>query len=293
MFFACAGAQGAVSCGGYSSGVTDELVARSSNRRLQPYVDRYWGYAHRAGAAARQREPLSTGVVLIFGLGLPLGIVDPHRPDEQATWFRSFVGGLDDRCPVIEHHGEMRGVQVDLSPIATRMIFRVPMYTLAREVVALDDLLGPEARLLEERLVEARTWSERFDLVEAMLGAKLEMAEPPPADVDWAWRRLVASHGRLRVAELSTELGCSRKHLAARFREHVGLPPKLFARMLRFRRASDLIGSGTSIAEIAAVCGYYDQAHLDRDFRDFAGSTPTAFLSERVTFVQDVRIARS
>jgi len=56
---------------------------------------------------------------------------------------------------------------------------------------------------------------------------------------------------------------------------------------VRFGRASDLIGNGTSIAETAAVCGYYDHAHLDRDFRDFAGTTPTAFLSERVAFVQD------
>jgi transcriptional regulator GlxA family with amidase domain len=65
------------------------------------------------------------------------------------------------------------------------------------------------------------------------------------------------------------------------------------ARMLRFRRASDLIGSGTSIAQIAAACGYYDQAHLDRDFRDFAGSTPTAYLAARVTFVQDASPAAS
>ncbi len=204
------------------------------------------------------------------------------------------MAGLDDACAVIEHNGEMLGVQVDLSPLATRMIFGVPMCSLAREVVALEDLLGPEGPLLEERLMEVGTWGERFDLVEAMLAARLQAAEPPPPDVDWAWRRLVAGGGRLRVADLATELGCSRKHLAARFREHVGLPPKLVARMLRFRRASDLLGaSGTSLAELAAVCGYYDQAHLDRDFRDFAGTTPTAYASERVTFVQDAGPAAS
>jgi AraC-like DNA-binding protein len=272
---------------GYASGVTDELVVRRADRGLSPHVGRYWGYAHQASAAARQREPLSTGVVLIFGLGARLGIVDPAEPRRPAAWFGSFVGGLDDRCAVIEHTGEMSGVQVDLSPLATRMIFRVSMCSLAREVVALEDLLGSEVCLLEERLIEAATWEERFDLVEDMLRAKLREAQPPPPDIDWAWRRLVASHGRLRVAELATELGCSRKHLAARFREHVGLPPKVVARMLRFRRASDLIGTGVSIAQIAAICGYYDQAHLDRDFRDFAGTTPTAYLTERVTFVQD------
>ncbi len=267
--------------------MADELVVRSAHRQLRPHVSRYWGYAHQAPAPARQREPLSTGVVLIFGLGTALGIVDPDRPAHPAPRFGSFVGGLDDRCAVIEHDGEMRGVQVDLSPIAARMIFGVSMSSLAREVVALDDLPGGDWNRLEERLLEAESWGERFRLVEAALGARFEAAAPPPPDVDWAWRRLVESHGLLRVAELSAEIGCSRKHLAARFREHVGLPPKLFARMLRFRRASDLIGSGASIAEIAADCGYYDQAHLDRDFRDFAAAAPTSFLSERVTFVQD------
>ena len=272
---------------GYSSAVTDELVVRYADRRLRPYVGRLWGYAHRAPAAAQQREPLATGVVLIFGLGVPLGIADPSEPARPAVWFGSFVGGVDDRCAVIEHNGEMRGIQVDLSPLAARMIFRVSMRSLSREVVALDDLLGPEGCVLEERLIEASSWQERFGLVEAALAAKLQVAEPPPPDVDWAWRRLLSSRGLLKVSELTKELGCSRKHLAARFREHVGVSPKRFARMLRFRRASDLIATGTSLAEVAAICGYYDQAHMDRDFREFAQTTPTAYLRGQVTFIPD------
>ncbi len=269
-------------------------MVRSADPGLRRHIGRYWGYAHRASGPARQREPLSTGVVLIFGLGPRLGVVDRAAPARPPAWVGSFVAGLDDACALIEHGGEMRGVQVDLSPLATRMIFGVPMYSLAREVVPLEDLLGCGGPLFEERLMEAAGWEERFDLIEAMLGARLEAAQAPPPDVEWAWRRLVASGGRLGVAELATEIGCSRKHLATRFREHVGLPPKLVARILRFRRASDLLGaSRTSLAEVAAACGYYDQAHLDRDFRDFAKTTPTAYASERVTFVQDAGSAGS
>ena len=270
-----------------------ELVVRRPGPGLRRHIVRYCGYAERTGTPTRQREPLSTGVVLIFGLGPELRLVDATDSARPPTRLGSFVAGLDDSCAVIEHDGEMRGVQVDLSPLAARMIFRLPMHELARQAAALEDVLGAEAIRLDERLAGARTWTERFELVETALAARLDSAEPPPPDAEWAWRRLAAAHGRIRIADLASELGCSRKHLAARFREHVGLPPKLVARMLRFRHTLDVLDSarGRSFTEIALACGYYDAAHLDRDFRDFARTTPTAYLDDardRVTFVQDI-----
>lgn len=273
-------------------------MVRSAELGLRRQIHRYVGYSERTAGPTRQIELPSTGVVLIFGLGPELRLLDPAHPTRPPVRLGSFVAGLDDGCALIEHDGEMRGVQVDLTPLAARMIFRVPMQALARHTVPLEDVLGREARRLEERLVEARTWSERFELVEAALSARLAAAEPPPPDVDWAWRRLTNARGRVRIADLAAELGCSRKHLATRFREHVGLPPKLVARMLRFRHAVDLMLSSpqATIAEVAAGSGYYDQAHLDRDFRDFAATTPTAYAAdprEPVTSVQGAAAAAS
>jgi AraC-like DNA-binding protein len=279
----------------YACEIRQELVIGSASRGLDRYIARYCGYEHEAAGPARQREALSTSVVLIFGMGPELGLVNRSDSAGAVRWFGSFVAGLDDACTVIEHNGVMRGVQVDLTPLAARMIFRTPMRALAREVVTLEDILGPEGRRLEERLRDAASWGARFMLIERALAARLAAAAPPPADVDWAWRRLLCTRGQIRVAELAAELGCSRKHLAARFAEHVGLPPKLFARMLRFRHASDRLAAreDTNLAELAAACGYYDQAHLDRDFREFADTTPTTYLSSQVTFIQDAARASS
>jgi AraC-like DNA-binding protein len=87
------------------------------------------------------------------------------------------------------------------------------------------------------------------------------------------------------VGSLATELGYSRKHLIALFRDQVGIAPKLFARLVRFDRVMSEARSGRSRswAELALACGYYDQAHLVRDVRHFTGLTPTearASLSE-------------
>jgi transcriptional regulator GlxA family with amidase domain len=100
----------------------------------------------------------------------------------------------------------------------------------------------------------------------------------------WAWRRLRASAGGVTVSALADELGCSRRHLTAGFRDHVGLPPKRVARILRFGRVLGLLerSGGRGLGEIAAACGYADQPHLNRDFRAFAGASPGDWLARRM-----------
>jgi len=86
------------------------------------------------------------------------------------------------------------------------------------------------------------------------------------------------------VANLAAELGWSRRHLGERIRADLGLPPKIVGRILRFDRVKRLLerDDGHRLAEIALDCGYYDQAHLNRDFRAFADATPSEFLARRL-----------
>ncbi|GAA4685353.1 helix-turn-helix domain-containing protein [Phytohabitans rumicis] len=79
------------------------------------------------------------------------------------------------------------------------------------------------------------------------------------------------------MAGLAAELGWSGRHLASTFRREIGLTPKMAARVLRFERAYAALGSADSWADIAVSCGYYDQAHLIRDFKEFAGAPPGHF----------------
>src|SRR5690606_32249103 len=90
-----------------------------------------------------------------------------------------------------------------------------------------------------------------------------------------------ASRGAVGVGELAAEIGCSRRYLASGLREQVGVPPKLLGRILRFQHAVSLCGTA-GWAEISAACGYYDQAHMVRDFQQFAGASPTEFARLRL-----------
>src|ERR671934_2734678 len=141
-----------------------------------------------------------------------------------------------------------------------------------------------DARWTVARLRATPSWGERFDLVEAFLVRCLADSMPPSPGVEWSWQRLRLTGGRASIGALAAELGWSHRRLIARFREQIGLAPKTAARVLRFDRAVAALRATAEqgLAEIAFDCGYFDQAHLNRDFRELAGATPTAFLGSQL-----------
>jgi AraC-like DNA-binding protein len=105
---------------------------------------------------------------------------------------------------------------------------------------------------------------------------RLAIARAVAPEVLCSWHRLARTHGRVPIANLVSETGWSQKHLIARFREQLGLPPKTLARVLRFGRAVSLIKTQRRqrLSDVALECGYYDQAHFSRDVGEFAGVSP-------------------
>jgi AraC-like DNA-binding protein len=113
--------------------------------------------------------------------------------------------------------------------------------------------------------------------------------------VAWCANRIEASGGALSMAELEAASGAGSRQIERKFLRHVGISPKAFARIARFRRLLARVGVGTGTraaqtrwADLAADCGYADQPHMVREFRAFAGITPTQYFASRtVGFVQD------
>lgn len=248
-----------------------EMVPGTPHPALRDEVLGYTGYAERSGAPLRRLQVATTTIPLILSFGPPILIDDVRHT--------SFLAGLDDRPAMTEHAGEQLGVQVNLSPLGARRLLGTPMSDVAGRVVSAEDLLGRDAGRLVERLCEAPGWDARFALLDRVLLGRLQRAAPVAAEVEYAWRRLRAACGAVSVEALAGQVGWSRRHLAVRFRADVGLPPKAVARLLRFERVTALLraGEGLGLAEAAYECGYADQAHLNRDFRVFAGTTPTDY----------------
>lgn len=258
-----------------------EMASRPPHRALAGVVERYVGYVEHSLVPLRRREIPKDRITIILGFGPPLMIGGPHMP---ATGFDSFVAPLSDAYAITEFSGVSYGIEINLSVLAARALFGVPMRELDALVVDIDSLLGAGGELLVEQLYEAPTWDARFDLLDRTIARRLEGTPSPSPDVTRAWRRLAETAGRLPIGDLAAELGCSRRHLVSRFREEIGPPPKTVARIMRFRRVVSLLerDDGARLAELAQDCGYYDQAHLNRDFRDLAGTTPSAYIGARM-----------
>jgi AraC-like DNA-binding protein len=259
-----------------------ELVSRRPPRWLRPYVARCEGFAERTSGAMRRREVAYPAVPLILSFGTEWLVLDPDRPESPGERHGSFVAGLHDGPALVEHGGDAHCIQLDLTPMGAHALFGVAMHELAGRCVPLGDLLGArQAAELVERLAEGPDWPHRFAMLERFVGERLHDARGPAPDAMWAWRQLAETGGRVTIAGLARELGCSRRHLAARFREQVGLPPKTVARLMRFDRAVRLMRSRESSgwAEIAQACGYYDQPHFNREFRELAGTSPGQFMA--------------
>jgi AraC-like DNA-binding protein len=263
-----------------------EIVFREPATRLRTYVRHYQGYVASTKAPMLQREPPSGDVVLIISLGPGLRSVDPWDPAVATEHHHGFVAGLHDSYALIETSGVQQGLEIRFTPIGAHLVFGLPMHTLANRTVALDDIIGPPARQVAEQLHGAPDWESRFAILDSLIASRLAQAETPGASaaVTWAWNQLRETNGHLAIGMLASELGCSRKHLIAQFHEQIGLSPKMVARILRFRHAVHLLDRNNEMSwvQIAHDCGYYDQAHLIRDFRQFAGSTPGEFLRRRL-----------
>ncbi len=226
----------------------------------------------------------SSKVVVIVNLGSPYRVIDPRDTTISTEYRGSFVAGLDDSYAIVESAGAAHCMQVNFTPIGARMFFGVPMNSLAQRVVGLEDVVGPMGGRLSDELYEATDWEARFAILDSVIANRLARAPTAPAGVEWAWDQIQQAGGRTDIGALAAELGWSHKHLIAHFHEQIGLAPKTVARLVRFQRAIDFLGRQDEVnwVEIAHQCGYYDQAHLIKDFHQFAGSTPREFLRRRL-----------
>ena len=220
---------------------------------------------------------------VLFGLGERHWLRDPTTPERDRAFDGSFVSGLQGRPLHVQSPPASRMAGVRLKPEGAAAFLRDTPSAIAGEVVGLDEILGPEVDRLREQIASTRDLRERALLLAAAVARHLEPAPGPPDAVRFALDVLHASRGAAPIRELVRASGHSHRWLTEQFRAEVGLAPKAYARLVRFEAAFDALCALDKVrwAEFALDAGYYDQAHLVRDFRELAGATPSEVFRRR------------
>ncbi|WP_166908362.1 AraC family transcriptional regulator [Mycobacterium sp. DL440] len=250
----------------------------------------FFGYWHNTQATTHHSRALPRGAATV--------IIDLAARDRVDFYAADATTRLDVGAAFIAGAGVTSYVtQIDRSQTVLTIHFRpggasaflpVPLGDLEDTCVDLDTVWGRDASALRARLIGARAVRARVALVESFLLARMRPRDPAVGAV------LLAAEDQpsLRVAEACALTGLSARRLIASFRAEVGLTPKTYLRVRRFQAAMrQLDADDASGARIAADLGYFDQAHLVREFRSFTAMTPTQYTQRRTWLPSHVGIS--
>jgi len=163
---------------------------------------------------------------------------------------------------------------IRLRPAAARTLLGFDIQEVSGRFIDLEAVF-PSAKHLTERLAGASTDRERIDLLEGWL---LTMTPGTPRPhIEVAVRTILATSGRASITALAAHAATSVRQMERQFLADVGVTPKTFARIVRLQTALRHVREGRPLNDVALACGFFDQAHMSRDFRDLAAMSPGAW----------------
>jgi AraC-like DNA-binding protein len=210
--------------------------------------------------------------------------------DGARTYGTAAFSGARSSCFTIDCNQQERVVGVQFAAGGAFPFFRMPMSELEDASFDMNDLWGAEAGWVRERVLSAQTPRRMLEVLAACLDERLRarrswhgasLSEGLHPAVVYMAGELDVCDGPGRVHRVTEKIGMSQRRVAQLFHEQVGVSPKTFHRVRRFQHTLARLHGVRQVdwADLSVACGYYDQAHLSRDFRRIAGMTPSAYLA--------------
>jgi AraC-like DNA-binding protein len=261
---------------------------------LSSFVELFWFYDGFPARSHKKERLMPDGSVeLVINLkDDEARIYDREDLDKYDRLPGALLCGPHSSFFVIDTAEQDSVMGIHFKPGGAFPFFKLPADKLHNLHVSLEDLWKAEARFLRERLLEAPTPEEKFKVLEdCLLAQALKPLERHRA-VNFALGLFRNIHTAPAMAQVSDQIGISSRRFIQLFSSEVGLTPKLFCRVRRFQRVLQQIHTGAEFdwVDLAASCGYFDQAHFIHDFKEFAGINPTTYLAEKTEHLNHVPI---
>jgi AraC-like DNA-binding protein len=256
---------------------------------LVPFVERLWTLVGPALPGEGEVQPvLPDGrPELVVHFGDPfLRVSESGTAVQQA---RVLLAGQLTGQLLLRPSGAVAVLGVRFSPFGAAAFLRVPQQQLTGLTIGIDEVSRPLARGI------ARVTGQTGDVqaaVPLIQSALVEHLRPESADprVQRAAQVIGRRGGVVSIDAVAAAVGVGRRHLERRFLATVGIAPKRLARITRFQRALQALerfdGCAAAGTLTAASCGYADQAHFTREFRELAGCSPSQHLVRRAELTE-------
>jgi AraC-like DNA-binding protein len=256
------------------------LVTYKPRPPLADFVDMFWLMDGPAPAHRRERLLPMPTAELVIDLRATAGIPVPLLCGPQSE---SFVIDTTSQTAIMGVHFRAGGAFP---------FFTVPAGELQNARLCLDALWAGRASELQERLLEAPSRRARLQTLKRFLLAQAVRPLAHHPAVAFALKAFQDVRPP-SVAAVVERTGWSQRRFIEVFRDEVGLTPKLFCRVVRFQQVVQKIHRQRQVdwADVAADCGYYDQAHFIHDFQAFSGFSPTTYLRARNAHLNHVPLA--
>ena len=263
-----------------TSGVVDDTFGAWTHFHCRPahlagLVEHIWLFDG-SMTCLRERTFPNGLLEIIVHLGERYSVVEDRGTSVCPT---TCVTGLQLGHLVVEapaHRTKVLGVR--LTPAGAYALFARPMHELATLTVDLEDAAGSAASELAAQCHEARTPDHCVRAALRWIDARLARATRLDPAVGWILCQIQQRAGAVSIGRLREQTGWSKTRLAATFQEQVGVSPKQYARVMRFNRVLNRIhAENVWLAGLAIESGYYDQPHMNAEFKELSGFTPTEF----------------
>lgn len=205
-----------------------------------------------------------------------------HIDDTTLLQPHTFVAGQLTRPLFITPTGPVQLIGIRFHPGGTTPFIQLPMYQLTDQVVELGAFARDFESLLLANIAELPILTDKVMALERVL-TKLLLERTPDSKALQIAARIVESNGMIPIDTLALDAGISSRQLERRFLGEIGVGPKLLSRILRFQQVFRAFDDANKISWplVALDCGYYDQAHLIKDFRQFAQQSPSVLFAEK------------
>jgi len=250
-----------------------------TGKLLAPFIECFWTLEGEPDPVESTPERiLPDGCVEII-LSFADRFTEIDESSEEKLQPSHFLVGQMTRPVIIKPTGSVRLIGIRFHPGGTFPFVAIPMDETTDRIIELGAIAADLEREFKAAADADASLHLKIVAIEQMLAKRLRSRGHDSSIVDLT-ARIVRSAGRLSVDTLAAEAGISTRQLRRRFLTEVGVGPKLLCRLLRFQQVFSAVDQNVAEwAGIALECGYYDQAHLINDFRQFAQQTPSVLLA--------------